>query len=83
MYDYGAILASQARRVEGAYPTQVTDRSHPARGAFLSETSGAHPNADHGANASLLASACFVLMADGSRLEGDAERWSAPLWPRP
>ncbi len=91
MYDYGAILAFQARRVERAYPTQITDRSHPAHGAFLSETSGAHPNADHGANASLLASACFVLMADGSRLEGDAElfhrvQWSVAFqrrWQRP
>ena len=80
MYDYGAILASQARRVERGYPTQITDRSHPAHGAFLSETSGAHPNADHGANASLLASACFVLMADGSRLEGDAKLFDRVQW---
>ena len=91
MYDYEAILASQVLRVERAYPTQITDRSHPAHGAFLSETSGAHPNADHGANASLLASACCVLLADGSRLKGNAElcdrvQWSIAFqrrWQRP
>ena len=67
MYDYEAILASQCLRVERAYSTQIMDPAHPARGAFLSETSGAHPNADHGANASLLASACCVLLADSDR----------------
>ena len=43
MYDYGAILASQALRVERAYPTQITDPSHPAHGAFLSETTTVTP----------------------------------------
>ena len=91
MYDYEAILASQCLRVERAYPTQITDPAHPAHGAFLSETSGAYPNADHGANASLLASACCVLLVDGSRLKGDAElcdrvQWSIAFqrrWQRP
>ena len=52
MYDYEAILASQCLRVERARPRSPTGR---ILRAARSETSGAHPNADHGANASLLA----------------------------
>jgi hypothetical protein len=73
MYAYPAILSSQVSRVRAAYSRQILDPNHPAHGAFLSERSGAHPNADHTCNASDLASACYVFLAGGSELENDAE----------
>ena len=73
MYAYQAILQKQTQRVQSAYARQILDTNHPAYGAFLSGRSGQHPNADHTCNASDLASACYVLLAEGSPLENDAE----------
>lgn len=73
MYTYESILQSQVKRVKAAYARQILDTTHPAFGAILSERSGAHPNADHTNNASDLASACFVLLAEGSELENNDE----------
>jgi hypothetical protein len=73
MYDFESILQSQTDRVKATYSRQISDPDHPAFGAFLSERGGAHPNADHGNNASDLASACYVLLAEGSELENDDE----------
>jgi len=73
MYAYESVLQSQTERVKSAYPRQILDPHHPAYGAFLSERSGQHPNADHTCNASDLASASFVLLAEGSELENNAE----------
>jgi hypothetical protein len=73
MYAYEAILHNQTERVKAAYSRQILDTQHPAFGAFLSERSGAHPNADHTCNASDLASACYVLLAEGSTLENNDE----------
>ena len=73
MYAYESILHAQTERVKAAYSRQILDTHHPAYGAFLSERSGAHPNADHTCNASDLASACYVFLAEGSELANDAE----------
>jgi len=73
MYAYDPILKSQTARVRAAYSRQLTDPDHPACGAFLSESIGGHPNADHGSNASDLASACYTFLAEGSDLAGDEE----------
>ena len=73
MYAYEPILHSQTARVKAAYARQVMDKNHPAFGAFLSSRSGGHPNADHGSNASDLASACYIYLAEGSPLEGNAD----------
>lgn len=73
MYTYQAILQTQTKRVQAAYARQILDTQHPAYGAFLSERSGAHPNADHTCNASDLASACYIFLAEGSDLENNAE----------
>jgi hypothetical protein len=71
MYAYEPILASQNRRLNEAYPTQILDETNPALGAFVTGRSGGHPNADHGSNASLLATASYVFLCEGSELEGD------------
>jgi hypothetical protein len=73
MYTYESILKSQTDRVKAAYSRQILDLNNPAFGAFLSERSGAHPNADHTCNASDLASACYVFLAEGSDLENNDE----------
>jgi len=73
MYAYEPILRSQEARVRAAFARQVLDRARPEYGAFLSERSGGHPNADHGSNASDLASACYAFFAEGSGLEGSDE----------
>ncbi len=73
MYNYENILTSQVRRIRDAYSTQILDTENPAIGCFLAGRSGGHPNADHGSNASLLATACYVFLCDGSSLEGDDE----------
>ena len=73
MYSYDHIIAAQAQRIRNAYSGQIFDESNPAVGCFLSERSEGHPNADHGSNASLLASACYAFLCDGSVLEGDGD----------
>ena len=73
MYAYESILQFQTERVKSAYARQILDSNHPAYGVFLSERSGQHPNADHTCNASDLASACYVFLAEGSELENDDE----------
>ncbi|MBT4137490.1 MAG: hypothetical protein HOE48_06215 [Candidatus Latescibacteria bacterium] len=73
MYTYESVLQSQTKRVKAALARQILDSNDPAFGAFLSERSGAHPNADHGCNASDLASACYVFLAEGSNLENNDE----------
>jgi hypothetical protein len=73
MYNYENILASQVQRIRDAYPGQILDESNPAIGCFLSSRSDGHPNADHGSNASLLATACYAFLCDGSDLERDDE----------
>ena len=73
MYAYHHILRGQEDRIRLSYAHQVLDENRPDHGAFLSERSGGHPNADHGSNASHLATACYVFFAEGSTLEGDEE----------
>ena len=70
MYKYETILAAQVSRIQNAYSGQILDTDNPAIGCFLSSRSDGHPNADHGSNASLLATACYAFLCDGSQLEG-------------
>jgi hypothetical protein len=73
MYDYDHIISAQANRILAAYPGQILDTSDPAHGCFLPAHGDHHPNADHGSNASLLASACYTFLCDDSPLEGNDE----------
>ena len=73
MYDYDLILAAQTQRILAAYPCQILDPANPAHGCFLPERGDHHPNADHGSNASLLATACYTFLCDGSPLHEDDE----------
>lgn len=75
MYDYDHILASQVNRIRAAYPNQILDATNPAVGCFLTP-GDYYPNADHGHNASLLTTACYAFLCDGSELEGDDELFS-------
>ena len=72
MYAYEPILARLVRRTRAAYPRQVRDPRRADHGAFLSALD-AVANADHTTNASDLAAACYVFLADGSPLTGDGE----------
>ena len=72
MYDYDSILSSQCDRIRKAYSAQILDATNPAVGCFLTGEDY-YPNADHGHNASYLATACYTFLCDGSELEGDDE----------
>jgi hypothetical protein len=76
VYKYENILTAQVARIQNAYSGQILDESNSAVGCFLSEGSNGHPNADHGSNASLLTTACYVFLCDGSELEGNDELFS-------
>jgi hypothetical protein len=71
MYTYETILADLAKRVRASYIRQVLDQRRPDYGAFLAE-GVACPNPDHGGNAKDLANACYLFLAEGSPLAGDA-----------
>ncbi len=75
MYTYERILTAQNARIRQAYPWQILDESNPAFGCFLT-TEDSFPNADHGHNASLLATACYSFLCGGSEREGDDELFS-------
>ena len=76
MYRYDTILSAQVARIQNAYSAQILDKSSSAVGCFLTAGSNGHPNADHGSNASLLSTACYTFLCDGSELEGNDELFS-------
>ncbi len=90
MYNYERIVAAQNARILEAYPWQILDESNPAVGCFLT-AEDSFPNPDHGHNASLLATACYTFLCDGSEHEGDDELFNRILrsiafeqnWQRP